>query len=99
MQVVIKLKSALPSPKWLANMENTTVMDQQSFLHVAKKSVSYGTFLNTGKGCHNGPLSFILFHLQVQMLDSTISTMQEVDSSVRNANPNSLCLEIYTSCL
>lgn len=62
-----------------------------------KSVLSYGTFLNTGKGCHNGPL--ILFRLQVQMLDSTISTMQEVDSSVRNANPNSFCLEIYTSCL
>lgn len=61
-----------------------------------KSVLSYGTFLNTGKGCHNGPHSLCL---QVQMLDSTISTMQEVDSSVRNANPNSFCLEIYTSCL
>lgn len=37
-----------------------TVMNPQSFLHVAIKNVlSNGTLSNTGKGRHNGPLSFL----------------------------------------
>jgi hypothetical protein len=75
-------------------MEDTTVMNPQSFSHVALTVHYQIVHCQTLERGATMDLSII-----GTSVDSPASAKQEVYSSARNANHSSLCLEINTDCL